>query len=61
MVGVVWFVHVIHYPLFEKVGTGKFALYSKSHSRLTDYVVSHRCSPEEQLSSSSFAGPRACT
>ena len=39
MVSVVWFVQVIHYPLFEKVGTERFALYSKSHSRLTGYVV----------------------
>ncbi len=39
MVSVVWFVQVIHYPLFEKVGTERFALYSKSHSRLTCYVV----------------------
>ncbi|CAN5300145.1 hypothetical protein BH24ACT19_BH24ACT19_19270 [soil metagenome] len=37
--GVVWFVQVVHYPLFEKVGAEKFALYSKSHSRLTGYVV----------------------
>ena len=39
MVGVVWFVQVIHYPLFAKVGSEGFALYSKAHSRLTAYVV----------------------
>ncbi len=39
MVGVIWFVQVVHYPLFAKVGSEGFALYSKAHSRLTTYVV----------------------
>ena len=39
MVGVIWFVQVVHYPLFAKVGSEGFALYSKAHSRLTSYVV----------------------
>ena len=39
MVGVIWFVQVVHYPLFAKVGSERFVLYSKAHSRLTTYVV----------------------
>ena len=39
MVGVVWFVQVVHYPLFSRVGPEKFSLYSEAHSRLTTYVV----------------------
>ena len=39
MVGVVWFVQVVHYPLFARVGPEKFCLYSEAHSRLTTYVV----------------------
>ena len=39
MVGVIWFVQVVHYPLFAKVGSEGFAPYSKTHSRLTSYVV----------------------
>ncbi len=39
MLGVIWFVQVVHYPLFAKVGSEGFALYSKTHSRLTSYVV----------------------
>ncbi len=39
MVGVIWFVQVVHYPLFAKVSSEGFALYSKAHSRLTTYVV----------------------
>jgi hypothetical protein len=39
MVGVIWFVQIVHYPLFCRVGSGGFALYSDAHSRLTTYVV----------------------
>ena len=39
MVGVIWFVQVVHYPLFSSVGPEKFTVYSEAHSRLTTYVV----------------------
>lgn len=39
MVGVVWFVQVVHYPLFGKVGAQGFRDYSQTHSRLSGYVV----------------------
>jgi len=39
MVGVIWFVQVVHYPLFSRVGRPGFAAYSGSHSRLTGLVV----------------------
>lgn len=39
MVGVIWFVQIVHYPLFSRVGAGSFSLYSEAHSRLTTYVV----------------------
>lgn len=39
MVGVIWFVQVVHYPLFSRIGSEKFSLYSEAHSRLTTYVV----------------------
>jgi hypothetical protein len=39
MIGVIWFVQVVHYPLFSRVGPEKFSLYSEAHSRLTTYVV----------------------
>ena len=39
MVGLIWFVQVVHYPLFEAVGPEQFPSYSKSHSRLTTWVV----------------------
>lgn len=39
MVGVIWFVQIVHYPLFSRVGEGGFARYSQAHSRLTGLVV----------------------
>lgn len=39
MVGVAWFVQVVHYPLFEMVGGEGFAAFHDAHSRRTGYVV----------------------
>jgi hypothetical protein len=39
MVGVIWFVQVVHYPLFARVGWAGFAAYSTAHTRLTGLVV----------------------
>lgn len=39
MVGLIWFVQIVHYPLFSRVGQKEFSLYSEAHSRLTSYVV----------------------
>ena len=39
MVGLIWFIQVVHYPLFARVGEEGFTLYSEAHSRLTSYVV----------------------
>ena len=39
MVGLIWFVQVVHYPLFGSVGREGFADYSQAHSRLTGFVV----------------------
>ena len=39
MVGVIWFVQIVHYPLFSRVGAAGFPAYSGAHSRLTALVV----------------------
>ncbi|MBA3423250.1 MAG: hypothetical protein ACR2HO_10845 [Rubrobacteraceae bacterium] len=39
MVGIIWFVQIVHYPLFGRVGTAGFPAYSAAHSRLTGLVV----------------------
>ena len=39
MVGLIWFVQIVHYPLFSRVGEEGFGAYSEAHSRLTSYVV----------------------
>ncbi len=39
MVGIIWFVQIVHYPLFTHVGIKGFPAYSRVHSRLTSLVV----------------------
>ena len=39
MTGLIWFVQVVHYPLFAAVGSGGFGSYCERHQRLTTLVV----------------------
>ena len=39
MTGVIWFVHVVHYPLFDRVDAEAFRRYHAEHTRTTTYVV----------------------
>ncbi|MDY3555770.1 hypothetical protein R5W24_004916 [Gemmata sp. JC717] len=39
MVGVIWFVQVVHYPLLARVGRAEFEEYEQAHVRLTGWVV----------------------
>ncbi len=39
MVGLIWFVQIVHYPLFGRVGEERFVSYAEAHSRLTSRVV----------------------
>ncbi len=39
MTGLIWFVQVVHYPLFSKVGSDGWRSYHNSHTSLTTYVV----------------------
>jgi hypothetical protein len=39
MVGVIWFVQVVHYPLFSRVGQAAFPEYEHHHVRRTGWVV----------------------
>lgn len=39
MTGVIWFVQVVHYPLFGRVGEAGFAAYEREHARRTGWVV----------------------
>ena len=39
LVGLIWFVQVVHYPLFAQVGAGEFIAYAASHGQRTTYVV----------------------
>lgn len=39
MVGLIWFVQVVHYPLFEKVGKAEFPGYEHEHAKRTTWLV----------------------
>mgnify|MGYP006269570729 CR=1 FL=1 len=39
MTGIIWFVQVVHYPLFLGVGADVFAAYEARHRALTFWVV----------------------
>ncbi|MCS7264646.1 MAG: hypothetical protein NZ805_07420 [Armatimonadetes bacterium] len=39
MTGVIWFVQVVHYPLYRLVGVAQFAAYESSHTFRTTFVV----------------------
>lgn len=39
MVGLIWFVQVVHYPLMSKVGVSGFHDYEQSHQQRTTWIV----------------------
>lgn len=39
MTGVIWFVQVVHYPLFVRVGAAAFVAYEREHARRTGWIV----------------------
>lgn len=39
LAGVIWFVQVVHYPLFASVGPNQFARYEIEHAGRTSWIV----------------------
>lgn len=39
MTGLIWFVQIVHYPLYNEVGPDHFTRYEEQHNRLTTWVV----------------------
>ena len=39
MTGLIWFVQIVHYPLFAGVGAGGFSRYEEKHAQRTAFVV----------------------
>ena len=39
MVGLIWFVQIVHYPLFKFARGDEFVVYQRQHQRLTTWVV----------------------
>jgi len=39
MSGLIWFVQIVHYPLFLKIGEADFISYELDHKRYTSWIV----------------------
>ena len=39
MLGLIWFVQIVHYPLFAKVGKENWLAYEKAHTHQTSFVT----------------------
>ena len=39
MTGLIWFVQIVHYPLFDRVGAAQFVEYERVHQMRTTWVV----------------------
>ena len=39
LVGLIWIIQVVHYPLFARVGEDGFVAYEAAHTRLISLVV----------------------
>ena len=39
LTGIIWFVQLVHYPLFPRVGAAGFAAYERAHTRLISPLV----------------------
>lgn len=39
MVGLIWIIQIVHYPLFASVGSDRFVAYEAAHARLITLVV----------------------
>lgn len=47
--GLIWFVQLVHYPLFTAVGTEAFVAYEREHCRRTNWIVLPAMSAEAIL------------
>lgn len=59
MVGIIWFVQIVHYPLFSHVGGAGFPAYSGAHSHLTGLVVGPPMLAEAATTIALVLGPPA--
>lgn len=39
MLGIIWVIQLVHYPLFAQVGEAHFQAYEQAHTRLITFVV----------------------
>lgn len=39
LTGLIWFIQVVHYPLFKSIGAANFTPYHLQHTRLTGFIA----------------------
>lgn len=57
MAGLIWFVQIVHYPLYALVGADHFRAYEQAHQRLTTFVVGPLMIAETLLAIALVADP----
>ena len=57
MVGLIWFVQVVHYPLFAAVGEQNFVAFENQHTQRTSWVVGPFMAVEGVTALAIFATP----
>jgi hypothetical protein len=57
MTGLIWFVGVVHYPLFARVGRADWAAYERAHRVRTTYVVAPPMLAQVPIGIALIAGP----
>lgn len=62
MVGLIWFVQLVHYPLLNQVGEGNFATYERLNTRWTTWAVGPAMLVEVATAAALvFWTPRGCS
>lgn len=61
MTGLIWFVQIVHYPLFAQTGRREFQNYERRHTSLTTWVVGPPMLIEGATSIVPFLFPQAAT
>ncbi|MGI9577648.1 MAG: hypothetical protein ACR2OH_05585 [Microthrixaceae bacterium] len=59
MMGLIWFVQLVHYPLFAEVGRSRFVGYEHQHTRRTSWVVGPLMAIEGVAAVTLFVWPAA--
>lgn len=57
LVGLIWTIQCVHYPLFSRVGRESFPAYHRSHTRLITWIVAPLMAAELLTAAALWMGP----